>query len=236
MSNGSDYTDSTSAGPSPVVIPAQETPPPAPAGGGCMKAVAIGCVAMVVLGIIALILMFVFAKQIGDWAVDVGFDAVESFVEESDLPQQDKERILEFTRDLQGRYDAGEIELEVLMAAVGEGAQYMMPGILHLVIVESIKESSLSGEEKAQAQLAAERVARGGFDGVIPLSDITEVFQAFEGEDKLSDEDLRTVTETLTNLADEYDIANEGYEVDYGAEIIRALEQALESARAQSGK
>ena len=201
-----------------------------------MKAFLIGCVTLIVIGIIALVLLFLFRERLGNWFVGVAFDGIENAIEESQLPEADKQRVQEFVRDLESRYDAGEVDLEAMAMMVGNGAQLMMPGFLHLAVVESLKTSGLSDEEKASAQLAAERTARGGFGGEIPVNEIAALLQSFDGQEQLSDEDLRQLTKDMTALADDNGVSGEGYEVNYAEEIIRALEQALSEAQRQLGK
>ncbi len=224
-----------STGPRPAVVPEMQESVPAKSGGGCAKILIIGCISVVVLAVIAVILIVVFWSSIIDMTVPATFEVAKEVVQESELPESDKERIVSRLDAVFAEFEAGNIQGTTLYAGLLQCAGMMAPGLLHFALAQQIDMSDLPEEEKAEGRLTVERVTRGAFQGDIDVQRIGELFQELKGDDKqkMSSEDLRDILTKLKTLADDHDIANEGYEVNYADEFISAFDRAMEIAKSK---
>ena len=218
----------------------QTAPPEAPAksGGGCKK-LAIGC------GIVALILVIILiiggwfvAKNFRSWTASGFATVVNKAVEQSTLPDEQKQTIKDRVDYVKDEFVAGNITIEEMGRAIenlkienliGAGmTQYVGSGL--------IESSQLSDEQKAEGKQALNRVAQGLLDGQISLNDaqqtLTPIMQNPGSNDwqlktNPTQDELKQVMDNATDLADQAGVPEDVGEVDFAAKVNEAFDQAL---------
>lgn len=174
------------------------------------------------------------------WATQLARTMIQSTIDESDLPDAEKEAIREQVDRVAMAYEEGAISLEELGQIMEE---LMQSDIWGLILVYGIEEkylepSGLSEEEKAAGRLAIDRILRGSIEGTIDdatLQSFSDHFTESRGsdpdvkqlKDKLTDEELRAVILEAETLADELEIPAEPYDVSISDQIREVVDQAL---------
>ncbi len=206
--------------------------------GGCGK-IAIGC------GIAALVVIILLV--IGGWFVARNWRslassgvaaAVNQAVEQSSLPDDQKQAITARVDQIKQDFADGKITLEQIASAMEavnvEGL--IVAGMAQHVGSAMVESSSLSDDDKADAKQALNRVAHGVLEGQI---DQTQVRQALDPvlvktnadewrfKPSPSEADLLKVVENASALADQSGVAEDVEEVDFADRVGEAFDQAL---------
>jgi len=199
--------------------------------GSCLLVcLAFGVVFAVVSGITAVIVV----KRAPDWF----HDAIIAAVNDSNLDDKTKQEIAVQMDRLLKEYKAGNVSNEQLFRSMEElGKSPVLVLVIAYTAMEVyIEPSGLSDDEKANAKLAFQRVARGAFDESIDPDDLDDALNFISKEDfngnrqfkgDVSDEDLRALVKECTRVADEAGVPKEPYQVDVAAEVKRIVDRAL---------
>ena len=173
-----------------------------------------------------------------DWASSIGSDAIKAGINETDLPEKEKDEIsLEVDR-LAAELRQGRLTGDQL----GSIFEQIMESPLMTTMVASaiekkyIASSGLRDEEKEEGRRTLRRFIRGGVDGKISEGGINDAMQHvairdgdgnWQLRDQVSDEDLRNFFEAAKDEADAAEIPAEIEEVDPSDEFRRIIDQAM---------
>lgn len=229
------------ASPSPPVADAKladgdDQAPESPRRRGC------GCrsclLAFLVLGLVCLAICgvggYLGVKNAPDWA----HRAVVAAVNDSDLSAEDKQKITAEMDRLLAEYKAGNVSQEQVRSALEELGKSPLPVLImaYAAMENFVTPSGLSDTEKAEAKLAFQRIARGTFQKKIDPDDLETALNYVSKKDfngnrqlksRVSDEELRSLVKECTRVADEAEIPNEPFEVEFAAEVKRIVDRAL---------
>lgn len=201
---------------------------------GCLIALAVVVILVVAGG------LFVMSQWRG-WAASAVTAGITVGVEELELSDEDQQRILARVDELAEDFKAKNVTLEQL----GEVAMKLIESPLKQAVavfaVEKnyFEDSGLSEEEKADARLQLQRLARGVYEEKISLDEMQEAMDeivvrsigndnvTFREPETVDDDDLRRLISKVKAEADEAEIPNEPFEIDIAAEFIKAIDEAL---------
>lgn len=209
-----------------------------------------GCLIVLAIVVVLLVGAGVFvAMNWKGWAAG-GINAVATeLINDTNLPEGEKQEVLTLVENLSNEFGEGNLSFEELgmvmqeittgpiipaSVAAGFDQQYVAP-------------SELSEEEKADARLALDRLARGMAEGKIPqtrLPGIMEPISAPAGQapvqintgeatlnlkapDDCTADEIRAVIANASAQADEADVPMERYDFDMSDELSRAIRDAL---------
>jgi hypothetical protein len=203
-----------------------------------------GClIVLAVLIIIAVIAgLWIRANYRGVLA-NVTIRTVEAALDESELDDQQRAAILAEVELLATDYKEKRITNEQMLEVMQEISESpLIPlGAVYAVDKGYVQPSAMPEEEKADARLQLQRVARGFYEKSISqeqLEDILEPiskrrteadpddFDLQEPED-VSIEELRQFVERARTAADEAGIPSEPFQIDIAAELRKAIDRAL---------
>ncbi len=198
---------------------------------GCL--IALGIVAF--LGIVAGIYV---ALHWRGWAADAAKAGVRSAVQQSQLSDDQKQRIIARIDSLANDFDSGKLSVDQMVAVLKEiGESPLLPlGMVKAAEAKYIKPSALTAEEKTAGVRSLQRMARGVYEKKIPSSAMDEVITpisttGLNGQKKLKEtvttEELKTFLAAAKKKADDAAIPDEAFEVDVAAEIEKAIDKAL---------
>jgi len=216
-----------------------EYAPPTSSGKGC-KWLAIGCfVTALVLLLVASVASFWIYKNssrlIADGAVTVG----EQMVNEMDLPPEQSDQIVDRIKGLGEQYKEGKITLEDLVE-VGEelskDEDVIMSGIVYFVDSQVLEEAPIDDDLRAEVRRMTHRLARGVIEDQIELDDLKPLMDGivkktadgYELDPDVSQEDFENVLESAKTIADQAEIPDEPYEVDFMKEVDEVIDSVLE--------
>lgn len=209
---------------------------PTPRKSGCGTYFLIGCSILLVLGIVAGV---VIAMNFESIVVSGICFVAEQAVADQNLPQEQKDRIVQQIRRLKTEHKAGRVSREDLVELVeGFGEGPLIAAGLVLVVEENyVRKSGLSAEEQAQAAVSLRRFGQGLVDGVIDRDAVTEVAGPMMEVDAsgapkqlkkhVTDEELREVIAAAKARADEANVSETPREVDIAAEVERVVDRVL---------
>lgn len=215
-----------------------------------------GClIVLAVLVIIAVIAgLWVRANYRGVLA-SAGVKMVDAALDKSELDEEQKSAIRAEVETLAVDYKEKRISneqmLEVMQAIANSP---LLPlGAVYAVDKGYVQPSEMTPEEKADARVQLQRVARGFYEEKISQSELEDILQpiskrqsadADPGEfdvelqepEDVSVEELRQFVERARAAADEAAIPDEAYQIDIAAELRKAIDKALgrEPARAST--
>ena len=222
------YTDAVQPGFAP------EQPEAPKSGCGCGSCLILAC-ALVVLGVVACgIGGWYVVKKTPDWARE----RLVTMVDGSDLSPEDKRVVTEQIDRVVTEYKAGNVTFEELGKIVEEFAQSPVLTLMmsKFALEAYIKPSGLSDEEKAEAELTLQRVARGVFEKKIAPEDLEAAMDHIstkqpdgsrQMKEQPSDEDLRKMLAECKRRADEAEVPNEPFEVNIGEEFKKSIDKVL---------
>lgn len=205
---------------------------------GCAIA-AIGC------GVVSLLVIIVGglgvwwlsqnARQLG---ADFAATALKEGLKELDLPADQRTRIDARIDDVAQQFKDEKLTLEEVVhifEKIGQGP--LMPAGLALVVKRAyVRDSGLSDDEKARAETAIHRFARGCIDKSIPESTSDSVLDLISTKDPggnrqfkqtLTDDELREFIAAAKQAADDASVAEEVPEVNFADEFDTAIDEAL---------
>ncbi|MBT4867704.1 MAG: hypothetical protein HON53_21595 [Planctomycetaceae bacterium] len=173
-----------------------------------------------------------------DTVVEVVHQATVQGIRDSDLDDDDKEKIIVQVDRVHGAYKAGDITTEQVTEILQKVFQgpIMMAGTCQHMERRYVIPSELSDEEKAEGKLTLQRVARGSFEGDISQSQFQTLTASISVSDQngnqslketLTDEELREFLTQCKKLADDTKIPEEPHDIDIGEEIKKAVDEVL---------
>lgn len=229
------------AGYPPQQPPYGNPPPQQPPqqSGGCLGC-SMGCVIfLLVLALLCggglLYVYFNWQVWVGDAARQVAVEAIKK----SELAPADQDRVIVQMDRIVDEFKAGKISVERLGEMLKKVAD---SPLLPLVIVAAFEEqhinkSSLPDDEKAEAKLVLQRIARGVAEKKIDASELNSAIESIStgsGDSKkvkenLSEEELRGFIEELKTIADEKMISDEPFVIDIPTEFEKLVDEMLKT-------
>ena len=205
---------------------------------GCLIVLAVLVILAVVAG------LWIRANYRGVLA-NVSVQMVEAALDESELDDQQKAAVLAEVEALATDYKEKRISNEQMLEVMEEITESpLLPlGAVYAVDKGYVQPSAMTDEEKADARLQLQRVARGFYEGSIDqgqLEDILEPIskrqqEADSGEfdielqepEDVSVEELRQFVERARTAADDAGVLDEPFQIDIAAELRKAIDRAL---------
>lgn len=208
--------------------------------GGLLKGCLIAFGVLAFLGLCAGIYVWMHWRG---WAADAAKAGVRSAVQQSQLSEDQKSRIIKRIDSLANDFDSGKLSVDQMVDVLKQiGESPLLPlGMVKAAEEKYIKPSALTAEEKAGGVRSLQRMARGVYEKKIPNSAMEEVIAPIETtgtngqkqlKDKVTTEELKTFLAAAKKKADDAAIPDEAYEVDVAAEIEKAIDKALGQAPA----
>ena len=207
-------------------------------GYGCLKIAGIGCLVVFILAVVGGVIVVMNFKSIASSAVSA---AVKAGINESELPAEQKQRVIKQVDRLTTAYKAGEIseeQLGSLMEKLAEGPLFPL-GMVYAFESEHITPSDMTEAEKQAAKRSLQRVARGIYEESIDRDELEELLGLITTADgqgdrqmkeQLTRQELDAFLAAAKDKADEAQVPDEPFEVDVATEIEQAVDQALGSA------
>ena len=195
-----------------------------------------------VIGVLAILMVLVCAgvgtfiyMNFKGWAVDLASAMVVSIVEESNLPEDQKESILTNVETLAEDVRNGDLPMEdfgEIMMSLSQGP------FLNLVLVELIEADYVSkcqpnDKDRAAAALAFDRFERGIVEEKISDEKVEEAMALVQAADmkdtpqlkeNLTADELKAFVEKIAQLADEEEIPAEPFTVDFAGMFQEAID------------
>jgi len=209
--------------------------------GGHQAGIATGCLVVIIAVILIFVAIGVYvAGNYQTWLAHGIAAGMHAVIESTDLPQQEKTEISEIIDQIKTGYLHGEIsfaELGLILESMGRSPA--IPIGLVIQFEESyVSPSGLTGDEKTEANLNLNRMARGIADDQIGWETAAEILEPISdtGEDgdqhlrppaEVTDDDIRLVLAAVRDTADEAGISLEKIEIDISDEFKKSVEIAL---------
>lgn len=206
-----------------------------PRRGGFLK----GClIALAVMAVIGILVGIYVAMHLKTWAAQAAKAVARSAVEQSQLSDDQKKRIVARIDSLADDFESDKITMEQ-MAQVFE--EIGKSPLLHVAMVKAaeekyIKPSALSAEEKAAGVRSLERLARGVHENSIPQEALQEVLDPIEATDangqkqlkeQVTTDELKAFLAAAKKRADDAKVPDEAFTVDVAGELEKAIDRAL---------
>lgn len=204
-----------------------------------------GIATALLVGLIAFVLIVVAigvyaAKHYNTWIAHGITAGMNTVINGSDLPEQEKAEVTRIISRLKEGYLAEEItlaELGLVLEAMGS-CPALPIGLVVQFEHSYVTPSGLSSDEKMAAGLHLNRLARGLADGRIdwaiadqildPISDPgTDGKKHLRSPDLVTDHEILEALVTAKEIADEAGISEEMVEIDISDEFQKSVEQAL---------
>lgn len=210
---------------------------------GCLIALAVVGVLVVGAGIYA-------AMNWRTWASDLVDTVVEKGIEQSSLPDSEKQEVLAVVNSFTSEFEAGDVSVDDFFKVLEQlGQSPVMPAMIVMGIEESyISKSELTDEEKADGSKHLSRFVRGVAEGTISqtkIDDVTEPIHApLDATDKVAihagnfnvdlknpssvtADELRAFLANAKAEADAAGVPDEKIQVDWSDELQLAIDRAL---------
>jgi len=168
----------------------------------------------------------------------VAREAAVAVIEDLDLSDEEKRKIIAQIDRVVDEYEAGRITLEEVGSVLEELAESPLTSLIvvYAAMENYVGPSGLSDEEKTDAKRTFQRIARGFAENKISQDDIETALDYVStttetGErqfsESVTDEQLRAMLDECNRVADEAGIPDEDFEIDVAQEFKRAVDRAL---------
>lgn len=219
-----------------------EPPSAAPNKGGCGigSCLLIGCLGIVLVSILVPCIGGIwFYYNGGKMIAGTARNMIVQVIEQSELEADDKKEVITQVDRVVDAYKQGKITMEDLGKVMEELAKSpLLPlAMIYGVDEKYIKPSGLTDEEKQEARLTLQRVARGAFEKKIneqelePLLDEVSYKTGSNNQrqfkDTLTDAELKQFLGKAKQLADDKGLPEEEFKVKIGSEFKKAVDEAL---------
>lgn len=206
---------------------------------GCAIA-GIGCGVIVVLGLLAVVIGgWWVANNVRELGTDVAVSAMKKGLNELEVPDDQRKRMHDRIDDVGQQFKNGKLETEQVLAIFKKLSEspILPAGVSLFVKRVYIRDSGLTEEEKAAADTAIQRFARGVIDNSIPETKREAVLDMIstrkpdgnrEFKQKLTDDELRAFLKAVTETADEAGVPTEVPEINFADEFDKAIDEALD--------
>lgn len=220
---------------------AADSPPPTEysQGGGSKSGAKTGCIivasgCLIMMLVLAGIAIYV-AMNWQNFATDMVSSGLKYTVNQSELPEDQKERIGSTIERVATDFKEGKIDgerLESVFDTVGP----LLGAIVGVTAVNTkIEQSGLSEEEKTDARMTIRRMVTGLLEEKIPASELQKLQKIFEDEQgvvdpdrELTDDQLREAIAAADQAADNSGIPDEVPEPDVATAFEEAVQRAYE--------
>ena len=206
-----------------------------------------GLIALAVVVILAVAGGVYVMTQWRGWAAGAVTAGMRVAVEELDLSDDDQQRILARVDELAEDLKAKKVTVQQLGDVVTRISESPLVPAVAVYAVEKnyFEDSGLSAEEKTDARLQLQRLARGVYEERISLDEMQDAVDeiavrsveddnvTFRDPESVDDDDLRRLVTEVKAAADEAEIPNEPFEIDIAGEFIKAIDEALGVASAE---
>lgn len=201
------------------------------AAKGCLIAVAIVLVLAIAGGIIV-------AMNFKSWATSAVKAVTVSMIQKSEIPQDQKDRIVKRVDTLATDFKSGKLtgdQLERVLKAVGESPVFPL-AMVEGAMLKYVEPSALSKEEKQAARLTLQRFARGVYEEKIHKDAVKEVLAPIQTVDAagkpqpkqvVTPEELKQFLDLAKSKADAAKIPEEPFVINYADELDKAIDGAL---------
>lgn len=224
----------------PSQIPMGEYVDNAPPRSNTARTIVLGCLGVAVAGILLIVLLVVWAaRNMRDWAANIGEQALTQAVSEMELTDEDRAEVQSQVTRVADGFRGGDVTVE----EIGELAEKLAKGpvatvgVIRFAMKHYIETSGLSDDEKERAKLTLERFGRGFVEGKLDLSDFDEISSPImihhgnqhrlKDRDQISDDDLREFLKGCEEKADGAEIPDGPWEFDLGGEVRRVVDQVV---------
>lgn len=206
---------------------------PAPRKSGCGTYFLIGCAVLLILGIVGGILV---ARNFERWAVAFLCYVAEEGVKAQNLPEDQKQRIIDQVRRLEDEHAKGNISREDLRELMTRIVESPLVAVGLVIVVEQgyLNKSGLPDEEKATAAISLRRFVQGVVDGDIDRDVVREVAAPMMREGQpgqikqtVTDEELRQFIAAAQREADQANVPAEPRVVDIASEVEKVIDGVL---------
>jgi len=199
------------------------------------KFLGIGCLAIII--IVVLIGIYI-AWNYKNMVANRLRTIVAQVVEKSELPDDQKNQIKQYGEQLASDIQGGKITMTQLGAVAKEleRGPVLPLAMLHAAQITLLRNSDLSDERKADADLALRRYSRGIVEKTIPRDQVDETLSQIQEQDKkgnkklkttLSTEQLETLIAQVKQQADDAGVPNEPYQANLADEVRTAIDKGL---------
>jgi hypothetical protein len=180
------------------------------------------------------------ASNIDKWVVSFGREAIVAAIEDSELPQSEKDEITTQIDRLVDAYKSRKINQADLERVFNELDETPAFKALTLYGIENdyLQDTGLTAAEVEQGRRAFQRALRGVYEGKIPEDNFFNALPDDAGDDvrlasnpsaeKMADDDLRLALAKLKLMADNARIPDEAFELDIGDEVKKIVDKALQ--------
>lgn len=224
--------------------------------GGAGKYIAVGCLSVVFLGLLGLLFggMYV-ANNWKSWAAPAVTEIMANGIRDTDLTSEQKRELIARVEAMGTEFEAGTLTFEDL-TKIGETLEtspLIAVGVVEALNAVYIKPSDLTDDEKAEAMLLNQRLARGMFEDRItpeelepvlaPLSDVGSVdvtrttsdesfapsfeIKNLKDPEQITADELRAYMAEARSLLEMKAIPDEPFEIDIIEEIDKVIEEAI---------
>ncbi len=213
-------------------------PPQKEGLSGCAIA-AIGCgVVLVILLIFGGLGIWWVANNARTFGAEIAAEVLKASLQELDLPADQQTRIDARIDDIAQQFKDEKLSGEDvgrIFQRIAKGP--LMPAGLALFVKRVyIRDSGLSDDEKAAAEVAIHRFARGVIDESIPEAEREAVLDTISSMDaqgqrefkqKLTDDEVKAFVDAAKQAADDAGVAEEVPEINFADEFDKAIDEAL---------
>jgi lipopolysaccharide export LptBFGC system permease protein LptF len=199
----------------------------------------VGCLIMVVVVAVGgAIVAYWVSQNWRDWASAAGAQGITMTVNESDLPEEEKQEINSQVERVADAFRDGDLSIEQVGVIIGKVAESpILPAIVVFTADEKyLNQSGLSDEEKAQGRISLQRFVRGAMDEKIDQDSVDVALAhiadrqedgTWKLRDQVTDEQLSSFLATAKTEADEANIPEESRPFDPSDEIKRLIDEAM---------
>lgn len=205
--------------------------------GSVWKYLGIGCLAIIVISlIVAIIGGIVIYKNARTWGADLVNNASKEVINKSQLPADQKQRMIARIESLSQDFKDGKLTVEQLALIAERIAQSPMlnMGMVYFFEQQIVAPSGLTSDEKVDARRTLERVARGVFEKSItqvemdaltsPLME-TGVNGKKQLKKKVTDAELREFLVKAKAQVEVAQIPDEPFRVNMAEELDKVIEE-----------
>ena len=206
---------------------------------GCAIA-AIGCgIAALVLVIIAVIGIWWLSSNVRNIGTDIAVSAMKDALQEIDVPEDQRQRMHTRIDEVGQQFKDGKLDMQQVVAIFEQLSKSpLLPAGIALVVRRAyLRDSELSEDEKAAADVSIQRFARGVIDKSIPEATRESILDMISSRDaegnrtfkqQLTDDELREFVAATKQAADEAGVPEDVPEINFADEFDKAVDLALQ--------
>lgn len=211
-------------------------PPTEGSNQGCIWALAgCGVLVLVLAGVIAGLTWWGMAKG-KIMLVETFVEVVAQSLNETELPEEQKDKLIARIRNLGDDFISGDLtleDMEQIGRRMADSRAIIAGGILYFIETEILDKAEIDDETRIAAKRAVQRLARGVVEEKIDVEQLEAIVSEFTEErpdgkkvlkSDFSKENVDKLIESASDLADEAEVPDEAYEVDLATEVDGIIE------------